>query len=130
MAQFSDIVSVHLLEKYGGQWLDMTLLLINVIDLQILEMLSYSINLHNTKYIPVGGQIVTGARWSGIIMGDRYCLFLSEKCNTNVKLYSMQPILNLEYDKEVFDQLLENTYMLKLSWKKTVQESIDGQLTN
>lgn len=70
LTHFSDIIRIFLLEKWGGLWVDSTLLFTKPINNNYFSQPFFSVNLNKTKYHPHGyGQKLTGCRWVGFCLG-------------------------------------------------------------
>ena len=68
---FSDYVRIALLEKYGGAWIDITLLLIDKLPEDIFDYEFYSLKTDSTYHKPnVIGQIVTQCKWTGFMLSS------------------------------------------------------------
>lgn len=124
MAQFSDIIRLHLLEKYGGLWIDMTLLLTNTLDNKIFEQDFYSVNLSGTDYTPRGGQIVTNARWAGFVMGTGYK-------HSTVFLYLKNVMVQYWLDNDVMlDYFLMNRFLRSAYNNSSIVYNIINNIPN
>ena len=63
---FSDLLRVLLLEKYGGVWFDITLLLTKPLDNSVFKHKYYSANLSGYNIAPHNlGQFITNYQWTG-----------------------------------------------------------------
>lgn len=70
---YSDYVRIALIEKYGGMWIDITLLLTQMIDVSIFDKEFYSFNLDHSIQPPAGiGQKITICKWAGFMLGSSY----------------------------------------------------------
>lgn len=66
---FSDYVRIALLEKYGGAWIDITLLLIDKLPKDIFDYEFYSLKTASEAHKPnVIGQMVTQCNWTGFML--------------------------------------------------------------
>lgn len=66
---FSDILRILLVEKYGGAWIDITLLLTSPLSKEVFEYPFYSFNFKNTNYKPQGlGQSISKCNWAGFML--------------------------------------------------------------
>lgn len=69
----SDMLRVFLIEKYGGAWIDITVLLTSPIDRTIFKYEFWSVNLFGTDYIPMHlGQTITHCRWAGFLLSANH----------------------------------------------------------
>lgn len=159
---FSDLLRVLLLEKYGGVWFDITLLLTKPLDNAVFESNYYSANLSGYNITPHNlGQFITNYQWTGFFFAtnsshsplfvflknvlikywEQYNypidyfmlnLFIRLACIKNPEindsinkiplnnrhLYDMQPLMNHSFDESLFNGLLEDTYIYKLTQKQ------------
>ncbi len=66
---FSDLLRVMLVRKYGGAWIDITLLMQAPLNPDIFNYTFYSFNQKGTSYIPCGfGQSITQCQWAGFFL--------------------------------------------------------------
>lgn len=69
----SDMFRVCLIEKYGGAWIDITVLLTSPIDRSIFTYDFWSVNMFGTDYTPQHlGQTITECRWAGFLLSANY----------------------------------------------------------
>lgn len=69
---FSDLLRVLLLEKYGGVWFDITLLLTKPFDNTVFERNYYSANLSGYYIAPNNlGQYITNYQWTGFFFATK-----------------------------------------------------------
>lgn len=68
---FSDILRVFLLEKYGGMWLDITVLMIKPLDYHIFDNDFFSVNLSDAPENLKGGQLITYGKWAGFLLAAK-----------------------------------------------------------
>lgn len=69
LTHLSDIIRILLLEKYGGMWLDSTLLFTKPINTNYLKYDFFSVKLDPDIYKPIGfGQKLTCCKWAGFIL--------------------------------------------------------------
>lgn len=69
LTHLSDIIRILLLEKYGGIWLDLTILFVKPLKFENLCTEFFSININPEQYEPVGyGQKLTQCRWTGFLL--------------------------------------------------------------
>ena len=72
MTHFSDYLRISLLEKYGGAWIDITLLLTEPLDITIFNHDFYSFNLCGTHHKPIYlGQEITQCKWAGFMLATQ-----------------------------------------------------------
>lgn len=65
---FSDLLRIMLINKYGGLWLDITMILNSNLDKRIFNYPFYSINQSGSTYRPNGlGQEITMSKWAGFM---------------------------------------------------------------
>ncbi len=158
---FSDLLRILLLEKYGGTWVDITLLTLKPVDKEIFAYPFYSICLENTNHKPTGlGQIITGCKWTGFMLSTNQAHFpllvFIKKCllkywelnnhaidyffmnliirlgyenvvsfkdtidripTNNPDLYSIQQLLNKNYDDKLLFELKKKTTFFKVTQK-------------
>lgn len=122
---FSDLLRVLLLEKFGGAWIDITVLLTRPLDLTIFDAPFYSIN-NNKIQKPNGlGQIISECKWTGF-------LFATNNPHTPLFLYLKQCLLEywLHYDHPI-DYFLSNC-LIRAAYEdnEIINEIIDKVPTN
>ena len=67
---FSDYIRIALLQKYGGLWIDITLLMVNDLPSSLFDYSFYSLNLKGTIHKYNGmGQKITECKWAGFMLG-------------------------------------------------------------
>lgn len=112
---FSDLLRILLLEKYGGTWVDITLLTLKPVDDEIFAYPFYSICLKNSNHKPIGlGQIITECKWAGFMLSTNQSHFpllvFIKKCllkyweqnNHAIDYFFMNLIIKLGYENVVF----------------------------
>lgn len=100
---FSDILRIMLINKYGGLWLDITMILNSDLDQSIFNYPFYSINQFGSTYRPNGlGQEITMSKWAGFMYSS------NAACNP---IFSLMEACLLKYWKEynyTIDYFLSN----------------------
>ena len=103
LTHFSDLLRICLLEKYGGAWIDITLLITNDLDKSIFDYDFYTINTYGSESNPNSlGQVLTRCQWTG---------FMFSSGGPENPLFSYVKQFLLEYWKkhdEVIDYFLLN----------------------
>jgi len=127
---FSDYIRIALLEKYGGAWIDITLLMVGDLPKDLFDHTFYSFNLHGSKYRPAGlGQKITKCKWAGFMLStnevhnpllryvkDSLELFWKSH-NFVIDYFLMNLIIKIAYDnnsyaKELIDSIPQNNLHL------------------
>ena len=171
-AHFSDYVRIALLEKYGGLWIDSTVLCTNMIPDWIYNQQLFTIRAADNVTEELDEKYVAKGRWNTQVLGtnkigssffrivrilleqywirynymidylmfDDFILYAYEKYPeiketidaipiSNLKMHSLLPILNNEYNKNILDNLTNNTSMFKLTYKGHFVEEKNGVST-
>ncbi len=166
ITHYSDIIRFTLLSKYGGIWMDSTMLLTDSFPDEF-----YNHSLYTIKRKRVNNTYISAGRWSTYFMAcgpdnifPCYCrdfLINYWRCNKRLVDYTMldyaihigyeyvpaikkqldsidynntnttklYELLNKPFDKNIYEEMLCDTYLFKLSWKEAYSKSINGQET-
>lgn len=171
-AHFSDYTRMALLEKYGGLWIDSTVLCTSKIPDWIYNQQLFTIKAVDKVTEELDEKYVAKGRWNTQVWGtnmidhsffrtirifleqywsrynymidylmfDDFILYTYEKYPvikdaldaipiSNLKMHSLLPIINSEYDQKSMDDLTTNTNMFKLTYKGHFTEKLNGKGT-
>lgn len=110
ITHFSDLLRVSLIEKYGGAWIDITMLITDSIPKEVFEYPFYSVNLQGSHEPSDIGQKVSECRWASFLYasnkpGNPVFLYLKnivtsywEKYNYPIDYFFMNFFLRLGYE--------------------------------
>jgi len=171
-AHFSDYVRVALLEKYGGLWIDSTVLCTNMIPDWIYNEQFFTIRAIDKVTDELDEKYVAKGRWNTQVLGtnmkdtsffkivrilleqywsrynymidylmfDDVILYAYENYPdikksidavpiSNLKMHSLLPIINSEYNQNLWIGLTKNTILFKLTYKGNFKENVNGKET-
>ena len=151
---FSDYLRIALVEKYGGMWIDITLLLSREIDKSIFDYSFYSFHLDSRIKQPEGiGQKITECKWAGFMLGsceanNPIFTYMKEsleiywdKYNCDIDYFLLNFLFRLAYDnneyvrKTMDDVPINNSYLYHLSplmnekWNENIWNIINKKET-
>lgn len=125
---FSDLLRIMLVRKYGGAWIDITLLLTSQLNPLIFNYCFYSFNQKDSDYLPVGfGQTITKCNWAGFFLcapPDSNLFCFVEKCllkywkdyDYTLDYFLLNLIIRLGYNE--IDQIARAVKCVPLNNKK------------
>lgn len=171
-AHFSDYSRVALLEKYGGLWIDSTVLCTNTIPDWIYNQQLFTIRAVDKVTEELDEKYVAKGRWNTQVLGtnkvghmffriirilqeqywsrysymidylmfDDFILYAYEKYPvikdlidevpiSNLKMHSLLPVINSQFNQVTMNDLTNNTSMFKLTYKGEFKEIVNGKET-